>query len=70
MSLIEYIFLRQTNSLDPDQFSQNAGPDMDPNCLKLIVFLKESFEKVNFEKKKSNRRQQKHKKIAQYSRSQ
>ena len=53
MSLIEYFFLRQTNSLDPDQFSQNAGPDMDPNCLKLIVFLKESFEKVNFEKKRS-----------------
>ena len=29
---------------------QNAGPDLDPNCLTLMVFLKEFFEKVNFEK--------------------
>ena len=25
-------------------------PDLDPNCLPLIVFLKEYFEKVDFEK--------------------
>ena len=39
------------NSLDPDQDRQNVGPDLDPNCLALLrVFLKEFFEKVNFEK--------------------
>ena len=30
-----------TNSLDPDQARQNVGPDQDPNCLTLMVFLKE-----------------------------
>ena len=39
------------NSLDPDQAQQNVGPDLDPICLKtLTVFLKDFFEKVNFEK--------------------
>ena len=38
------------NSLDPDQVRQNVGPDLDPNCLTLMVFLKEFFEKINFEK--------------------
>ena len=27
------------------QFGQNVGPDLDPNCLTLIVFLKDFFEK-------------------------
>ena len=36
------------NSLDPDQALQNIGPDLDPNCLTLMVFLKEFFEKVDF----------------------
>ena len=36
------------NSLDPDLDRQNVGPDLDLNCL--IVFLKEFFEKVKFEK--------------------
>ena len=31
------------NSLDPDQDRQNVGPDLDPNGLTLIVFLKEFF---------------------------
>ena len=35
------------NSLDQDQDRQNVSPVLDP----LIVFMKESFEKVNFEKK-------------------
>ena len=35
------------NSLDPDQARLNVGPDGDPNCLTLMVFLKDSFEKVN-----------------------
>ena len=33
------------NSLDPDQARQNIGPDLDLNCLTLMVFLKEFFEK-------------------------
>ena len=37
-----------TNSLDPNQDQQNVGPDLDPNCLTLIVFLKEFFEKVDY----------------------
>ena len=28
---------------------QNIGPDLDPNCLTLMLFMKEFFEKVNFE---------------------
>ena len=39
------------NSLYPDQARQNVGPDLDPNCFDtLMVFLKEFFEKVDFEK--------------------
>ena len=36
------------NSLDPDQARLIFGPDLDPNHLTLIVFLKEFFEKLNF----------------------
>ena len=39
-----------SNSLDTDQDRQNVGSDQDPNCLTL-VFLKEIFDKVDFEKK-------------------
>ena len=35
------------NSLDPDQALQNVGPDLDPNSLTQMVFLKDFFEKVN-----------------------
>ena len=38
------------NSLDPHQARQNVGPYLDLYCLKLMVFLKEFFEKVDFEK--------------------
>ena len=38
------------NSLDPDQARQNVRPDLDPNCLTLMVFLKEFFEKVILKK--------------------
>ena len=42
------------NSLDPDQDQQNVGPDLDPNCLTILIgFLGEFFEKVIYEKKKS-----------------
>ena len=34
----------------PDHDGQKVGPDLNPDCLTLIVFLKEFFEKVNFEK--------------------
>ena len=40
------------NGLDPDQDQQNVGPDLDPNCSTLMVFLNAVFEKVDFEKKK------------------
>ena len=36
------------NSLGPDQ---NVWPELDHNCLTLMVFLKEFFEKVDSEKK-------------------
>ena len=52
------------NSLDPDQVRQNVGPDLDPNCSDtLMVFQKEYFEKVDFEKKN----QQTTKKYAKYT---
>ena len=35
------------NSSDADQARQNVGPDLDPNCLTLRVFLIDFFEKVN-----------------------
>ena len=42
--------LSAENSLDPDQARQNVGPNQDPNCLTLMVFLNEFFlEKVDFE---------------------
>ena len=31
------------NSLDPYQARQNVGPDLDPDCLTLMVFLKLFF---------------------------
>ena len=31
------------NSLNPDQAGKNVGPDLDPNCLTLMVFLKDFF---------------------------
>ena len=37
------------NSLEPDQDQQNVGPGLDQICLILIMFLKEFFEKDNFE---------------------
>ena len=38
------------HSLDPDQAQQNVGPDLDPKIDTLMMFLKEFFEKVDFEK--------------------
>ena len=42
------------NSLDPDQARQYVGPDLGTNCLTLMVFLKEFFEKVFFEKQSAD----------------
>ena len=42
-----------TNSMDPYQARQIVGPDLDPNLFDTVileVFLKESLEKVDFEK--------------------
>ena len=38
------------NSLEPDQDRQNVSPELDQPFDALIVFLKEFFEKVYFEK--------------------
>ena len=47
----DHLLITFANSLDPDQARQNVGPDLDPNCLTLMVFRKEFFEEVNFRKK-------------------
>ena len=36
--------------IQPRSGSTKFWPDLDPNCLTLMVFLKEFFEKVDFEK--------------------
>ena len=54
------------NSLDPDLALQNVQPDLDPICLTLIVFLKEFFEKVDFEK--ISRQQKRGKKFPRWQR--
>ena len=41
------------NYLDLDLARQNVGPDLDPNCLTLMVTLIEFVPKVYFEKKKN-----------------
>ena len=47
------------NSLAPDQAQHNAGPDPDPNCLTLMVFLMSFFfKKYNFEKNIGRRQNQ------------
>ena len=43
------------NGLEPDQDQKNVSPVLDPDHLTLIMFLKEHFEKVNFEKKPDNK---------------
>ena len=50
------------NSLDPDQARQNVGPDLGPNCLTLMVFLK-GYMKTLFGKKSVEPRGQKHAKL-------
>ena len=34
------------NNLDPDQAWKNVGPDLDPGCLPLMIFLKEFKKKI------------------------
>ena len=41
------------NSLDPDQGRQKVGSDLDQNSLTLMVFLQESFKKVDLKKKQT-----------------
>ena len=45
-----HLLITFANSLDPDQARHSVGPDLSPNCLTLMVFLKEFFKKVDFEK--------------------
>ena len=40
--------------MDPDKARQNVRSDLDPNLLILMVFLKEFFIKVDFEKKSAD----------------
>ena len=51
-----HILTTFVNSLDIDQDQQNVGPDLDPNCLTLIAFLKDFFEKVHFEKSANDKK--------------
>ena len=51
------------NLLQTDWIQINVGPDLDPICLTLMVFLKEFFKKLILKKKIS--RQQKSIKITQ-----
>ena len=37
-----------TNSLDPDRAKQNIEPDLDPNCLKMMVLKKSSIQRVKY----------------------
>ena len=46
-----YLLITFANSLEPDQARQYVGSDLGSNCLTMVVFLKEFFQKVNFEKK-------------------
>ena len=45
-----HLLITFANNLDPVQARQNVGPNLGPNCLTLMVFLKEFFERVDFEK--------------------
>ena len=54
------------NSLDPDQARHNVRPDLDPNYLTLMVFLKEFFEKVDNEKNQQTTK--KHEKLPRMQR--
>ena len=56
------------NSVDPDQDQQNVGPDLDPNCLTLMVIkiLKEFLKKKN-DCEKIQQAKKHHKKISQYT---
>ena len=54
------------NSLDPDLARQNVRPDLDSNCLTLMVLLKEFFEKVDFEKNQQTSK--KHEKLPRMQR--
>ena len=44
------------NSLDQDQDRQDVGPDLEPNCVTLIVLLKEFFRKSCFWKKSDDKK--------------
>ena len=41
--------------MDINHNRQNVSPDLDPNHFKLIMLLKEIFERVNFEKHKAEK---------------
>ena len=47
-----YLLITFANSLDPDQYRQNVGPDLDTGCLKCVP--ERVFEKVKFDKKSAD----------------
>ena len=51
LDLLCHLLITFANSLEPDQARHLVGPDLDPNCLTLIVFLKELIIKVHLKKK-------------------
>ena len=49
---ISCLLITFANRLEPDQAQQNVGPDLDPIYFETeMVFMKEFFKKVDFEKK-------------------
>ena len=62
--LLDYkcrLLITFANSLDPDQARQNVGPDLDPKLFDtLMVFPKEFFKKVDFEKNQQTTKNMQH----------
>ena len=58
-----HLLITFANSLDPDQAQQNVGPDLNLKLFNtLMVFLKEFFIKVDFEKNQQTTKK-KHEKL-------
>ena len=45
MLFTDFLPITFTSCLHPEQAQQNVGPVLDPNCLTLMIFLKDIFEK-------------------------
>ena len=58
-----HLLIILSNSLDPDQAGQYIRPDLDPNCLTLIVYIQVFFFEKKMKKKNKKKNQQMTKKI-------